>query len=38
MKGDEEQLLRFERKILRKILGSIYSQEEKKWKIRSNNE
>lgn len=37
-KGDEEKLLRFEKKILRKIHGPIYSQEEQKWKIRSNNE
>jgi hypothetical protein len=36
-KGDEEKLLRFERKILRKIHGPIYSQEEQEWKIRSNN-
>jgi len=32
-KGDEEKLLRFERKILRKIHGPIYSSEEQKWKI-----
>jgi len=32
MKGDEEKLLRFKRKILRKIHGPIYSQEEQKWK------
>jgi len=37
-KSDEEKLLKFERKILRKIHGPIYSQEEQTWKIRSNNE
>lgn len=38
MKYDEKKLLQFERKILRKIHGPIYNQEDQKWKIRSNNQ
>lgn len=37
-KGDKEKILRFERLIIRKIHGSIYNQDKKKWEIRSNNQ
>jgi len=31
-KGDKERLLRFQRKIIRKIHGPLFSQEEQKYK------
>jgi sorting nexin-29 len=35
-KGDDEKLLLFERKILRKIYGSVFNYAEQKWEIRTN--